>query len=275
MGLGVGLVTLWAALSATDRPLAVLVTSERSGSAPYSAAIAKSVSQELERARAGVLLPESESVPRLQSAGSPKPKSCNGSRPCLLKLAEGLGAEAVLIAVDVGKLGSKLVIHVEGISAQGESLAVLDFSTAVSSYTIDAAGPIVLFADSLAQKLRAQAETKAQPSATPVPPPPVEPPPQVTVPEPRRSVVAPVTLLGLGVVGVGVGVGFVVDALGAKSSIDRSYFTGPDGRTASHLTQTQLDSLTSRGNTGFTVALISGVVGAALLAVGFWLFLSN
>jgi hypothetical protein len=250
-----------------------VITSERSGAGSYSSAIAKVVDQQLRKAGAGVPFTDVERLDKL------KPKSCNGNGACLQKLAAALGNDGVLVSVDVGKLGSKLVIHLEALSQSG-SLESVDLGAAASSWQLDLSGPISLFASALAQKMQPPAAT-APPTSAIAPPPPAATPLVAAAPPEKSTPWGAWTLLALGVASVGTSVGFGVDGLSAKSQYDNSFltngmpFTGPDGRPASHLSQLQLNALQNRGNTSFTVAVISGAAGVVLLALSLWLFLSN
>ncbi len=278
----VTLLLLQAASAPAIGPVGVLVTSERPGTGPYSNQIAKTVKAELERNGLSNVLSDAESTRQLAFAGMKNPRSCSGSRPCVAKLAAGLGDSGTLVSIDVGKLGSKLVVHVEAFAATGESLGTSDMSGTVSSYQVDVSGPIATFSEVLARKVKERAaapKVAAAPAPVPAPPEAVN----VTAPPPTShgSLALPIGLLAGGVAALGVAVGFGVDGYQAKTSYDNSFltggqpFTGPDGRPASHLTQPQLDSLRTHGNASFTIALCTGLVGVALAALSTWLFVSN
>ncbi len=288
MTAGAGLITCLV-LQAAVRPVGIAVTSDRPGTAQFSPAIAQLVRTELQRAKVDDLLSDSEALQRFGAAGLKSARTCGSSRPCLAKLAAALGDPAVLVSVDVGKLGSKLVVHLLAIDGGGEALATNEFSAATASFQFDSSGPIAVFAESLATRLREPVpepvakQTPPLPPPNPVPAPPaaVTPPPEVVTPAPTHSYALPITLLSAGVVALAVGGGFGIDGLQAKSRYDDSFTTngqpylGPDGRPASHLTQAQLDSLRNHGNTSFTIALCTGALGIALAAISTWLFLSN
>jgi hypothetical protein len=269
--LGVGL----CALAAAGRPAAVVITSERSGAAPYASAIAKTVEQELRNAGAAMI---SDAAVQEHLAGL-KPKGCNGNAACVSKLAAALGDQSVLVSVDVGKLGSRLTIHLEAISASGQSLESVNLGAAANAWQLDLSGPISLFAQALAQKLQPPPAAAPPTAVAPVAPPPPTQPPPAAVEKPTPW--AAWALLALGVGAAGTTIGFGIDGLSAKSAYDNSFLTGgmpylgPDGHPASHLTQPQLDSLRNQGNTSFTIALATGVVGVALLALAVWLFVSD
>ncbi|MBX7101940.1 MAG: hypothetical protein K1X89_29760, partial [Myxococcaceae bacterium] len=139
-------------------PVAVIVTSERMGAAEAADAVATQVHQALVREGWAQTLDVTASSERVKATGFADPRKCKGARSCVSKLAVLLGARAVVVSVDVGKLGGTLAIHLEAVAADDErSLEVTDVTAGTDLLAEKSALPVTLFARAVAAKLKARA----------------------------------------------------------------------------------------------------------------------
>src|SRR3990167_1722689 len=127
-------------------PVAVVMTSKRPGAETVAPKIAQRVFDSFKREGVGGLLDDAATAKELRAAGFSDPKSCQGTRACLSKLAILIGPRAVVVGIDVGKVGKTLAIHLEAVSADKEtSLATLDVSSSLSGWSDAMSAPIVVF----------------------------------------------------------------------------------------------------------------------------------
>jgi hypothetical protein len=245
-------------------PLGVAIISDRPGAQTMSETVAGQVHRALVREGAPDAVEAPAVSAQAREIGAAEPRSCKGMRSCAQNLAVLLGEKAMLITVDVGKLGATVVVRLEALQAGSEK------PLEVSELTVDADGvgektavPVTQFVRRVLQK-RAPAATGGmviEPWVEPYPTPP--PPPQVVepvtsqeAPKPSRApaVVATAVTAALAVAAVG----FLVNGLEAKGQYDRAR----EGM-GSTLTLAQANALASRANVSFTVALAAGGAAAA------------
>lgn len=278
-----------ALLGADAGPVAVVATSKRPGTEALGPKVASRVLELLKREGISNTLDDAQTLKILKDAEFPDPRACNGGQKCVQKLALLLGPRAVMVSVDVAKIGKSLAIHLEGLSATGgEPLAASDVSAAVDTWKEQSAVGIITFARELKQKL---AEPPPPPVAVAPPEPPPDAPKQTPI-APQPTVVSSTELTDeapsrAGRTGAWVAVGsgaaalilaavFVGLGAGDKSSYDGKLFMDPlTGEQAFRGSEAERVALRSSGNLKFTLALSSALLGAALGGLGAWLFLKD
>lgn len=280
---------LFLCLAQAPTPLAVMVSSKRPGADAIATSAAGRVHTALlrEGVAAEGLLDDAAAVKKVRVADARK---CQGGASCLSKVAVLLGPNAVVIGVDVGKIGTLLAVRLEAVSAKtGQSLLLTDVTAPVEGWGDKLAVPIALFARQLVEKLAALAQN---PAPEPVPPPapvvatprppdapvlvattPPPPPPAVEL-KPTRPAALKWTF-GVGALtGAAVSVGFLIaglntraEFLGKNTTVDGLMATGHTADTAARLAATS--------NTQLTISLVAGLTAALLSAVATWLFLTE
>jgi hypothetical protein len=264
-------------------PVAVVQTSKRPGAEALSPKVARLVVDALTREGVANVLDEATATRKLREAGFSDPKSCQGARACLARLAVLLSAHAVVVGVDVGKVGKTLAIHVEAVAADRDtSLAVLDVSAPVGTWSDAMGAPIVGFVRQVQAELplppppATAAQTSDAPGRTNLEPPPVvaaEPSVTATTRPPAlKSRVAPWVMVGGAVATAGGAVALGLVSSKARTTWSNALVTLPDGSQGTRLPEAQARGLASDANTTFALALTSGVVSAALAAGATWLF---
>ncbi|MEW5741255.1 MAG: hypothetical protein AB1938_20200 [Myxococcota bacterium] len=281
-------------------PVAVVLTSKRPGAEAVSQKIAGRVFDVLKKEQVGGLMNSAQSAKELKAAGYSDPRTCQGTRSCLTKLAILLGAHAVVIGVDVGKVGKTLAIHLEAIAAdQEQPLASLDVSSSLDGWSDAMSAPIVVFVRDVKSGLVLKRET---PPVPPPPPPPVvlkkpvedsKPPSDAPkkaelTPAPKEEplevrAVAPTAkshtaawvLAGSSAAAAGGAV--VLGVLGGsdKAKYQASLVTLPDGSMGSMLPENEAKALAASANTKIGLAIGSAVLSAALGGTATWLFLKD
>lgn len=280
--------------SSTRAPVAVVVTSQRPGAEVLSGKIAARVYDAFKREGVSGLRDDLSASKELRAAGFSDPRSCQGTRSCLRKLAVLLGPKAVVVGVDVAKVGKVLALHLEGVAADKDaSLAAVDASLPITGWSDNLAATIVVFVRDVKSGLEVK---RAEP------PPPVEPPlsdaPVVSA-EPRKPELVPSTTTGSGgelrdeltqhqpvriapwvltggaVVGAGTAVAFGVMAANSRAQFDASLIDLGNGLQGSRLPETQARALASTANTDLAVAVSAAVVSAGLTAAATYFFLKE
>lgn len=292
-----GLVLLWC-LAQAPAPVAVVVSSKRPGADPYSAAAAARVHAALVRegVKAGDALDDVATGARVKAAGFSDARNCQGGASCLAKLAVLLGPNAVVVGVDVGKIGSQLAIRLEAVSSKtGASLFVSDVSAPVDGWGDKVAVPITLFARQLLDKLKALTPVPVVVAPVPAevmrPTEPVKPPPDAPlaaeltpppVPPPaevRMSSRTPAALkwtLGIGAVAsAGVSVGLLVVGVGTRGQFNGRQVTLEKMQPATDHTWREATRLASESNTQLSISLAAGIVAAVLAAVTTYFLVSE
>jgi hypothetical protein len=273
-------------LGANAGPVSVVVSSKRPGSDTYATKLATRVFQALTREGFSDALDDTATAKLVKGAGFSDARNCQGGQKCLQKLAVLVGPKAVVVGVDVAKVGKELAIHLEAISAvDASTLAVSDFSTSVDNFGDEAAVPVTQFVRALQAKVGApppedtpRVEDKPKVEEKPktvenVPPPP--PPPLVVEEQPKpKSHLAAWIVTGGAVVAAGAAGTFGVLGLLDKGTYDKSVKMTPNGLT-SNLSRADLDALGNRINLDFTIALISGVAAALLVAAAVYFWSAN
>ena len=274
-------------LAQAPSPIAVMVSSKRSGADAIATSAATRVHTALlrEGAPAAGLLDDAAAVKKVRVADARK---CQGGTSCLSKIAVLLGLNAVVIGVDVGKIGTQLALRLEAVSARtGQSLLLTEVTAPVEGWGDKLAVPIALFARQLMEKLATLAR-EPEPVALPTPitrpaptdapvlvalTPPAPPPPAVEL-KPSRPAALKWTF-GVGALaGAGVSVGFLIAGLGTREQfLGKS--TTVDGLTATGHTADTAERLAATSNTQLTISLVAGLTAALLTAVAAWLFVTE
>jgi hypothetical protein len=271
------LLVLLAQVSAHD-PIAVVISSKRPGSDTAAQKVATRMTTALASAGFKAPLDDAATV-KLLKKQKLNPRDCQGANPCVLKLASALGPTAVLVAVDVGRIGDSLAIHVEAATGDGVARGVLDVPSDVElkSGQINAFDD---FARSLAEKLAptpaipvAVLPADAPKSSTLTPPP--SDTPRVVVARssgPSTFRRALPWVAGAGAVGA-LAVSGTFLALGSQDK--SAYENSLSPNRVSRLTGSELQAISSQGNTRFTVAMTTAIVGVALAATAGLLFATS
>ncbi|MCU0700707.1 MAG: hypothetical protein MUC96_29710 [Myxococcaceae bacterium] len=273
-------------------PVAVTLTSRRPNTDSFAPKVAARVVEVLKREGLGDVRDDGRSVKELKAAGFSDPRSCNGGQACSARLAVLIGPKAVLVGVDVGKVGKSLAIHLEAFAADlTEPIAVADLTAREDKWADQSLADITTFARQVKDKL-AIAPPKV--AVTPPPPPPPLDKPRGDTPaktnlEPSASntrtdltetaeaapskVPAIVVASGAGAAVIVAGI-FAGLAASDRATWDRNVTMQPDGSLGSTtLTQAEVAALGNGLNTKASVALGSGLLALALGGVATWLFL--
>lgn len=277
----------------TRSPIAVVISSKRPNAETFSPKLAAKVLEALRKEGIGPLLDDTAATRELKLAGFGDPKSCAGGTSCVAKLAVLLGAKAVVIGVDVGKVSKSLAIHLEAMAADvDDPLATVDFLAPADKWADKAGQPIAQFVSALKEKLA----IKKHPSAfeptpevepvvatgsdaprnttlTPAPSKVTEPPLVVGVKAKGKPVkVLPWVFAGGAVVTAGVSGIFAGMGFADKATFDSKRIALGNGEYGSQLTQQQATGLANSANTKLTIALTTGIVTAALAGVSVFFF---
>lgn len=305
-----GLVLMWCLSQSPSAPpagpLAVVVSSKRPGAEGVAASVAIRVHAALVREGFATALDDISTEKMVKAAGFSDARNCQGGANCLVKLALLLGPHAVVVGVDVGKVGTQLALRLEAVSAEsGASLLITDVAAPAASWGDQAALPITLFARHVVAAVTA-APRLAEPAKVepgrPSPPPPAvtaapapgafgAPPaaPPSDAPLAARLTPPPVSpqventsrpaesafkwSLGAGaVVLAGVSVGLLASGLATRSELTARPTTTPDGMSATRYTAREVDALAASSNSQLTVSLVTAVVAAALASASIYLF---
>lgn len=278
----------------TRAPVGVVLTSRRPNTDAFTPKIASRVVELLKREGVADVRDDARSTKELKAAGFSDPKSCNGGQTCSAKLAVLLGARAVVVAVDVGKVGKSLAIHLEAFAADlPEALAVADITAREDKWADQSLADITTFVRQVKEKLTVQAKV----AVTPPPP----PPPDVKKTEPKKAdspvatkleptqkndrsdlvetaeptsskvpAIAVASAAGAAAITAGIFAGL---AAGDRSTWDKNVTMQPDGTLGSStLTQAQVQQLGGSMNTKATVALGAGIGALVLGGIATWLF---
>jgi hypothetical protein len=278
-------------------PVAVVLTSKRPGAEAVSQKIATRVFEVLKKEQIGGLLNAAQSAKELKANGFSDPRTCQGMRSCLTKLAILLGARAVVVGVDVGKVGKTLAIHLEAVAAdQEQPLASLDVSSSLDGWSDAMSAPIAVFARDVKGGLVLAREA---PPPLPQPSPVLKKPtdaPKLEEPLKQASLTptlkeAPLELRAAapegtsrtaawvlaGTATAAAGGAVVLGVLGGadKAKYQASLVTLPDGSMGTTLPESEVKALASSANTKIGLAIGSAVLSAALGGTATWLFLRD
>src|SRR5262245_34102401 len=108
--MGVWLV-LTACVAVAAAPVAVVASSERPGAQELSRRSVERVRAALTREGLTGPLDDAETKRHGRAAGLSDPQRCEGGRSCLSRLAVVLGPGAVVVGVDVARVGKQVVLH--------------------------------------------------------------------------------------------------------------------------------------------------------------------
>ncbi|PZR18385.1 MAG: hypothetical protein DI536_00440 [Archangium gephyra] len=274
-------------------PVAVVLTSKRPGADAVAAKISQRVFDSFKREGVTGLMDDATATRELRAAGFSDPKSCQGTRACLSKLAILLGPRAVVVGVDVGKVGKTLAIHLEAVAADKDaSLGALDVSSSLNGWSDAMSAPIVVFVRDVKSglELGKKPAVKDAPPTTPpleaasdaptktdlTPQAKVDEQPLMVTQEPGKPPrVAAWALAGGAAAAAGVAIGFGISAGGAKKQFDDSIVVLDDGSRGTTLTEAQARQLSEQANAGAVVAITSGVISAGLTAAATYFFLKD
>lgn len=272
-------------------PVGVVLTSKRPGAEAASVKIATRVFDVLKKEGVGGLLNNAQSTKELKANGFSDPRTCQGTRSCLSKLAILLGAKAVVIGVDVGKVGKTLAIHLDAIAAdQDKPLASLDVSSSFDGWSDAMSAPIVVFVRDVKAGLEIQREAPPPPPPPPVvakvddapkktelTPAPKEEPLVVAKAEPSSGVprAVPWALAGTAVAAAGGSVVLGLLGAGDKAKFNDSLVMLPDGTQGSTLPESEAKALASSANTKIGLAIGTAVLSAALGGAAAYFFVQD
>lgn len=275
-------------------PVAVVMTSKRPGAEAVAGKITQRVFDSLKREGVTGLLDDAAAVKELRSAGFSDPKTCQGTRACLSKLAILLGPKAVVVGVDVGKIGKTLAIHLEAVSAdREESLATLDVSSSLNGWSDAMSAPIVVFVRDVKEGLELKKKVEvaeAPPTTPPLETAPTDSPKKTELtPAPKEAPVSGLVeegggkpprvaawlFAGSAAATAGVAVAFGVMSGSAKSQFDASLVDLGAGTRGTTLTEDQARALAGQANANAAVALTSGIISAGLTAAATIFFLKD
>ncbi len=277
-------VLVLAVLTAEERsPIAVVVASKRAGAEAIAAKLATKV-QGAVTAAGKTALDDAAAVKLLKKDGV-DPRTCNGATECLLKAALKLGPKAVVIGVDVGKIGKNLAIHLEAVAADnGETVAVTDISATADGWEPAATEPINAFVKQVVEKLAgpkpvAKADDIKRPTDSPqdtnlAPPPTPAASPAATATRSsggggKLLPIVAVAAAGAALITSAV---FLVLGMSEKSVVDNSLMMNG---TLTTLTQAEFNRHKNAGNMYFTVSLSTALVGVLFGAAAGVLFATN
>jgi outer membrane biosynthesis protein TonB len=174
-------------LSAAE-PVGVALSSDRPGAVKEAAQVLARAEQAMANLQVPGLLSAAETKKRLVAAGYSDPRKCSAGRKCLRDLALILGPSAVLVGVDVAKLGDEVVVHLEAVAADAAAPLVKDLTVRAKAFPDALAAPLTVFMRELKAKLPAAVAQAPKPE--PVKPEPVKPEPvksEPVKPEPVKS----------------------------------------------------------------------------------------
>jgi hypothetical protein len=264
--------------------VAVLATSKRPAVDQYIAVLTARAHAVLKREGVGPLLDETAGIEQLKLSGVTDPRSCQGGRACVARMAVILGQRTVVVGIDVGKAGASLAVIMEAVAADtAQPLLTSEFEVPISTYSDASALPITLFARELKKKLDAERPVVPEvvavkpladaPIVTRLDPPPAPPMVEVTAAPSGTKRVLGFTSTAGALVGAGAGIGLALMGNSAKGQITAS-LRGSNPQTSS-LSRSQLDSLEGQANGAFTGALISAIAAGVLTAVAVYCFASD
>lgn len=280
-------------------PVAVVATSKRPGTEAYGSKVATRALELLKREGVANLFDEAQTLKLLKEASFPDPRSCNGGQKCVEKLAVLMGPRAVIVSIDVAKIGKSLAIHVEALGAEGgEPLSSTDVSAPIDSWKEQSALGFITFARALKDRLETAAPAPPEPASER----PASDRPVAAVTAPTRPSIEPSSTenttelrdeaiggkpvrTGAWVAVAGSTTAFVLSGilvgLGvADQDTIRSRTTVvvlEDGKKEERFNglDAEYRQIQTGGNLKFTLALTSALIGAALAATSTWLFLKD
>jgi len=292
------LLAIASVVSSASDPVAIALSSKWPGTETVGQKLAAELQDALGRAELTVLS-DAQTREKAKAVKAADPRTCNGVRGCMLKLALALGEHVVVVGIDVVKLSDRLVVRVEVLRADHtEPLDTLEINTTTRGWSNDSVVPLNQLARRLQERLQppppppspsAKASDLKEPREDAPREQPVASAPAAASAEPKPAVdrvepaypppsrLRPVAFIfggvGLGSLvasGVTLGLGF-----SGRGSILSTYSTDPDGHTVSTLRRSDLDARVSAANTQLIISAIAGAVGAALLATAIALLLGS
>jgi hypothetical protein len=278
----------------TRAPVGVVLTSRRPNTDALAPKLAARVVEILKREGVADVRDDARSTKELKAAGFSDPRTCNGGQTCSARLAVLLGPKAVLVGVDVAKVGKSLAIHLEAFAADlPDPLLATDITAREDKWADQSLADITKFVRQLKERLPIE-KPKVAVTTPPPPPPPVEKKPADAPVEPKlepkpspderpdvtaTAEAAPSKVPAIVVASVAGAAAVAAGVFGGLAAADRATWdknvtTQPDGSLGSStLTQAQVTQLGQGMNTKATVALGSGIGAVVLGGVATWLFL--
>jgi len=275
-------------------PVGVVLTSRRPNTDTLAPKVAARVFEVAKREGIAELRDDAKAVKELKAAGFSDPRTCNGGQACSAKLAVLLGAKAVLIAVDVGKVGSSLAIHLEAFASDlPDALATADLTAREDKWGDQSLADITTFVRKVKEKLPIAKVA----SVTPPPPPPVEKKDDPKTDQPTSTTLTPkdstqrtdltsqadpaprTNVGGIAMVVSAGALGATAAVFGVLAALDRAKYdreVKPDGmgNLVTNLTQDELTTLSRSMTLKFWTA-IGCLAGAAVLGLVGGVMLSN
>ena len=259
------LLPLLAALAAAPvAPGAAVVVTRRAGlTEAQSAVLAQQVHAGLARAGVRPTLTPEEAIAKLPPLQITDRAFCDGRRDCVARLGVLLGV-AVVVVVEVGRLGETVAMHLEAVdTGRGERLAQQDLLGTLDDLSAGKGVDLAAFAQAVTEKGQAPAEP-APAAAAPAAPlenrTPLATPAAAVAPGPDRAALraAGFAVGGLGLAALGTAVAFGVLAKRSYDEADQSRDNAVRDRLR-QTTATRMDVADSLYVVG-GVALATGVV---------------
>jgi hypothetical protein len=285
-----------AVLLAAAEPVGVVLSSHRPGADAQAAQALVRAEQALANVGVPGLLSAAETRKRLVAAGYSDPRKCAAGKKCLKDLALILGPDAVLVGVDVARVGDEVVVHLEAVAANAEvSLAVKDATVRLKGFADALVAPLTVFARALKAKMAVHPERAERVERVPQPeleprasrvedrpvakseplrpqpmPAAAQPAPLATEPVLERRGVKGTTVAGIVTGAAALAAGAVAVSFAVLAANDQAQWQASrydlGGQNATRLSAGQADALVAQGNARFSVALGAGV-GAGALAI--------
>jgi hypothetical protein len=260
------------------KPVVVTASSKRPGTDAVAAQIVSRIRETLIREGVGDVLTEDAGLATLKSAGVKDSKTCQGSSACLNKLAILVGPKAVVVGIDVGKVGKTLAVHIESTAADSEkALASLDVSASADDWNETLAVAFVTFVRQVKSALMVKSAPRIDVPVETVMVPKVKTadPAIVAVQaavEQKPFRVAPWLAVGGAVLAAAGTATFSVLASSDAQTFKNSLVQLPDGSLGSQLSRPDAEALSAAANTKAGVAIGSGIATAGLGALAVYLF---
>lgn len=284
--------TLLLAQPDTRSPVGVVLTSRRANTDAFAPKIAAKVGEVLKREGVAEVLDDTRTSKELKAAGFSDPRTCNGGATCSARLAVLLGPRAILVGVDIGKVGKSLAIHLEAFAGDlAEPIAVADISAREDKWQDQSLADVTAFARQVKERLpitkvaarpvERPAEPKPRVEPKPVDAPrerPLEPSPEPSDEQRLDEVATPSKVPAIAVASAAGATAVVTVVFGILTAIDRgtwdrNVMMTDTGLSAPGLLGSEVNSLGQSINTRATITLVGALVTAGLGGLATWLFL--
>lgn len=274
----------------TRSPVGVVLTSRRANTDTFAPKIAAKVVEVLKREGIAEVLDDARTAKDLKAAGFSDPRTCNGGATCSARLAVLLGPRAILVGVDIGKVGKSLAIHLEAFAGDlAEPIAVADISAREDKWQDQSLADVTAFARQVKERLPitrvASRPVERPPEPKPEPRPadaprerPLEPTPEPGDEQRLDEVATPSKVPAIAVASAAGAAAVVTVVFGILTAIDRgtwdrNVMMTDAGLSAPGLLGAEVTSLGQSINTRATITLVGALVTAGLGGLATWLFL--